>query len=320
MIIPIFIPHEGCPNDCAFCNQRTISGNNSAPDINKTRSIIEEYLENGKKTASQIAFFGGSFTGICSEKQNEYLSLAYEYIKSGMVESLRISTRPDYIDADTVKRLISFGVKNIELGAQSMDEDVLRLSNRGHSSKDVEKAARIILENGAVLGLQMMTGLPGDSFEKCMYTAQRFKELGATESRIYPTVVLRGTKLAQMYENGEYAAQNVEDAVEISAKVYRFFCENDIKVLRIGLPDSEELKENYLAGAYHPSLGEMVISRDIRNRINEKLCGRKEITIRVNPKFVSKVNGNKRCNMDYFASKGVKIIVVEDSTIEEFEL
>ena len=320
MIIPIFIPHEGCPNDCAFCNQRTISGKSTAPSLDDARRIIDEYLEHGTKKADQIAFFGGSFTGISVEKQNEYLSLASEYVKKGMVGSIRLSTRPDYISEDTVKRLVSFGVKNIELGAQSMDEEVLRASNRGHSSCDVEKASEIILKGGAVLGLQMMTGLPYDTMEKCMYTARRFIGLGAKETRIYPTVVLRGTKLAQMYKNGEYTPQGVEEAVEISARVYRLFKENGIKVLRIGLPDSAELKENYIAGAYHPSLGELVMSRDIRNRIEESLCGKKEAQIRVNPKFISKVNGNKRCNIEYFKSKGIKITISEDSLVDEFDI
>ncbi|MBQ8391300.1 MAG: radical SAM protein [Clostridia bacterium] len=320
MIIPIFIPHEGCPNDCAFCNQRTISGKSSAPSLDDARLIIEQYLENGTKKADQIAFFGGSFTGISALKQNEYLSLANEYIKKGLVGSIRLSTRPDYISEDTVKRLISFGVKNIELGAQSMDEEVLRASNRGHSGYDVEKASEIILKCGAILGLQMMTGLPLDNMEKCLYTAQRFCELGAKESRIYPTVVLRGTKLAQMYADGEYTPQSVEEAVAVSARVYRLFKESGITVLRIGLPDSAELRENYIAGAYHPSLGELVMSRDIRNRIEESLCGKKEAEIRVNPKFISKVNGNKRCNIEYFKNKGIKIAILEDSSVDEYAI
>ena len=319
MIIPVFIPHEGCPNDCAFCNQRTISGNNTAPDINQTRILIEKYLEGGKK-ASQIAFFGGSFTGIPTDKQNAYLELAYEYIKKNLADSIRISTRPDYIDSEIVKRLSFYGVKNTELGAQSMADDVLKRSNRGHSKCDVERAAEIINDAKVVLGLQMMTGLPGDSKEKCMYTAHRFKELGAKESRIYPTVVLRGTMLEKMYASGEYIPQSVEEAVEISAHVYRYFTDNDIKVLRIGLPDSIELKENYVAGAYHPSMGELVMSRDLRNRIEEKLDTRKEAVILVNPKFISKANGNKRCNIEYFSSKGIKIVFKEDEKVREFEI
>ena len=318
MIIPVFVPHEGCPNDCAFCNQRTISGKNSAPDINQAQKTIEEHLSSGKK-AAQIAFFGGSFTGIDVKKQNEYLSLAQKYIISGAVESIRLSTRPDYIDGETVKRLVSYGVKNIELGAQSMDEEVLLASGRGHSAHDVEKAAEIISDSNVVLGLQMMTGLPCDTPEKCMYTARRFKELGAKETRIYPTVVLRGTLLAKMYENGEYIPQSVEQAVDISAKLYRYFKDNCIEILRIGLPDSSDLRENYLAGAYHPSLGEMVISRDIRNTI-EMLSAGSQLNIRVNPRFISKVNGNRRCNIEYFRQKGRRLNVISDCTVAEYEI
>lgn len=318
MIIPIFVPHEGCPNDCAFCNQRTISGSSSAPDITHAREIIEQHLSGGGR-ADQIAFFGGSFTGINIEKQNEYLSLAQEYIRRGLVDSIRLSTRPDYIDGETVKRLISYGVKNIELGAQSMDEGVLLAARRGHTAKDVEKAAGIISGSEAVLGLQMMTGLPGDTAEKCLYTARRFKELGAEETRIYPTVVLRGTHLEKLLEKGEYTPQTVEEAVCISAKLYRYFKDNGIEILRIGLPDGNDLRNNYLAGAYHPSLGEMVMSRDIRNRI-EQLAAGKEINLYVNPRFVSKVNGNRRCNIEYFKKKGIMLNVITDSGVEEYEI
>ena len=142
LIIPIFVPHEGCPNDCAFCNQRTISGKNAAPDIKEARKVIEAHLESGDGKAKQIAFFGGSFTGIDIRKQNEYLSLALEYIKKGNAESIRLSTRPDYIDRETVERLLSYGVKNIELGAQSMDDIVLSRSRRGHSSEDITSEIR----------------------------------------------------------------------------------------------------------------------------------------------------------------------------------
>ena len=323
MIIPIFVPHEGCPNDCAFCNQRTISGKAAAPTEEEVHRIIREHLTQNGIVAEQIAFFGGSFTGIEENRRQMYLETAYEYVKQGMVKSIRISTRPDYINDEIIKELLRYEVKNVELGAQSMDNDVLIASKRGHSAEDVEKAAHIINDCGITLGLQMMTGLPLDSYEKCLYTARRFKELGAKETRIYPTVVLKGTHLAKMYESGEYSAQSVEDAVEISAKLYKFFNENRIKILRIGLPDSSELRENYIAGAYHPSLGEMVISRDVRNMIEEYAKGKKSVNLRVNPRFVSKLNGNKRCNILYFKEKGITLNVtvtsdVADIIMEEF--
>ena len=320
MIIPIFIPHEGCPNDCAFCNQRTISGKNAAPSREETIKIIEEHLETMDGKATQIAFFGGSFTGINEEKQNEYLSVAYEYIKKGKTDSIRLSTRPDYINEDIVKRLESYGVRNIELGAQSMDEEVLLLSKRGHTAKAVETASEIILTKGITLGLQMMTGLPGDSEKKSLYTAKRFKELGASETRIYPTVVLKNTILAQMYESGDYVAQSVEEAVSISAKLYRYFTENGIEILRMGLPDSVELKENYIAGAYHPSLGEMIISRDIRNIIENVAKNRGNVIVRVNKRFMSKVVGNKKCNLEYFRDKGMNVAITADDSVRDFKV
>ncbi len=320
MIIPVFIPHEGCPNDCTFCNQRTISGNTAAPTEKETVKTIEEHLETMGENANQIAFFGGSFTGISKEKQNSYLEIAHNYIKSGDVESIRLSTRPDYIDEETVKRLYSYGVANIELGAQSMDEDVLRLSRRGHSAKDVENAAEIINKSGITLGLQMMTGLPGDTEEKCLYTARRFFELGAKEIRIYPTVVLKGTHLANMYENGMYSAQTVEEAVNIGAKLYRYFNEKDIKILRIGLADSVRLKDEFIAGAYHPSMGELVISRDIRNKIEEASVGAEFVEVSVNKSFLSKIIGNKKCNVNYFKEKKIDIRIIEDASVNDFKI
>ncbi|MBR1970427.1 MAG: radical SAM protein [Clostridia bacterium] len=312
MIIPIFVPHKGCPNDCAFCNQRTISGKEKAPTVTEAEKVINEYLKTAKTTKNQIAFFGGSFTGINTFEQNEYLSLANSFIKKGAVESIRISTRPDYIDEDTVKRLISYGVKNIELGAQSMDEEVLLYSKRGHNSNCVEKASEIILKNGAVLGLQMMTGLPKDSYDKCMKTAKKFLELGAKETRIYPTVVLKGTLLEKMYYSGEYIPQSVEEAVETGAGLKEFFDENSISVLRIGLPESETLKENYIAGAYHPALGELVFSRIIRNKIEKNIKNTtKCIEIRANPKLISKIVGNRKCNINYFKEKGIEIQIIK---------
>ncbi len=317
MIIPIFIPHEGCPNDCAFCNQRTISGKSCAPSKEDTVKIIESHFETMGGSADEIAFFGGSFTGIDENKQNDYLSIAKKYIEAGRIKSIRLSTRPDYITKETVDRLIEYGVRNIELGAQSMDENVLKLSKRGHSVYDVEKAAETITESQITLGLQMMTGLPGDTAEKCLFTARRFKELGAKETRIYPTVVLKGTYLAEMYARGEYAEHTVEDAVNICARLYRFFVDSNIKILRMGLPDSSELKENYIAGAYHPSLGEMIISRDIRNRVEKTTSQSKNIQVRAKRSYISKIVGNKRCNVNYFKEKGIVLSVIADETVED---
>ena len=318
MIIPIFVPHEGCPNDCAFCNQRAISSKSFAPSVKEVHSTVEEYLESSGGKAAQIAFFGGSFTGIPVEKQNEYLEAAKKYVENGSVVSIRISTRPDYIDDDTVKRLISYGVKNIELGAQSMDENVLLASKRGHSASDVCRAAEIILKNNAVLGLQMMTGLPESSIEKSIKTAKEFIRLGAKETRIYPTIVLKGTLLEKMYNEGKYTPQSVDDAALECAHLVRLFTENGVTVLRIGLSDSVSLYKNHVAGPYHPSFGELVSSLVIRQNIENEIGENKSITIRANPRFISKIIGNKGCNRAYFENKGIRLSVVSDENIPSF--
>ena len=318
MIIPIFIPHEGCPNDCAFCNQRTISGKESLPSIADAEKIINDHLETMNGFAEQIAFFGGSFTGIDIDLQNQYLSLAKKYIDKKCVGSIRLSTRPDYIDNETVKRLISYGVKNIELGAQSMSDDVLFASNRGHNALQVEKASEIINKNGVVLGLQMMTGLVLDTDEKSMMTAKKFIGLGANETRIYPTIVLKNTLLESFYNDGRYTPQTVEEAVDICAKLYECFEKNGVKVLRIGLPDSVSLKENYVAGPYHPSFGELVISRRIRNEIEKLSQGKKEVSVTANKRYISRIIGNKRSNVAYFKNKGITLVVKEDENTDSY--
>ncbi len=317
MIIPIFIPHEGCKNDCAFCNQRHISGKDKAPSIKDTEEIINEYLSYQNGFAEQIAFFGGSFTGIDISKQNEYLSLAKKYIENGNVKSIRLSTRPDYIDEDTVKRLKDFGVKNIELGAQSMDDEVLLLSNRGHTKRDVCVASEIINKHNVTLGLQMMTGLMGDSKEKCISTAHEFVALGAKETRIYPTIVLKNTMLEKLYHSSKYTPQTVEEAVNTCADLYKYFTRNKVEILRIGLYDSPSLKENYVAGPYHASFGEIVKSRVIRREIEKSLIS-DVVSVRANKKYISKIKGNKCENIAYFKERNITVNVIEDNSIDSF--
>lgn len=318
MIIPIFVPHEGCPNDCAFCNQRTISSQSKAPSESEFHDIVNAHLETLGGKAEQIAFFGGSFTGISVEKQNNYLQAAKKYIDAGKIKSIRLSTRPDYIDEETVRRLIYYGVKNIELGAQSMDEEVLSASKRGHSAADVRRAAEIITKNGAVLGLQMMTGLPESTFDKSMDTALEFIRLGAKETRIYPTIVLRGTLLEKMYNEGLYKPQSLEQAVDECAALTELFNENGIFILRTGLSDSVSLYENHVAGPYHPSFGELVSSRIIRGKIEKQISEKKNVTVYANPKLISKIIGNKGCNRTYFQNMGMNFIVKSDESISEF--
>ncbi len=305
--IPIFIPHAGCKNDCAFCNQKSITGKIEPPTMEETAKIIEENLATLTGSGHTIAFFGGSFTGIGNSLMCEYLSVAEKYVDKKTVTGIRLSTRPDYITAEIMEILGKFSVTNIELGAQSLDGEVLKRANRGHSALDVENAARLINNKGITLGLQMMIGLPGDTYEKSIKTAKRFVELGAKESRIYPTVVLKNTPLEKMLEDGEYIPDSFENIIDTAADCYSIFFENSVKVLRIGLQNSQELKENAVGGFYHEALGEKVYSRVVRR--NAERAGGGEICY--NKRFLSKVTGQKKENMPYFEN----YTLVEDNSL-----
>lgn len=305
--IPIFIPHAGCKNDCAFCNQKSITGKLVPPTMEETAKIIEENLKTLTGSGHTIAFFGGSFTGIGNSLMCEYLSVAQKYVDKKTVTGIRLSTRPDYITEDIMDILGKYSVTNIELGAQSLDEEVLKKANRGHSTLDVENAAGLINDKGITLGLQMMIGLPGDTYEKSTQTAKRFVELGAKESRIYPTVVLKNTLLEKMLESGEYEPDSFENIIDTAADCYSIFFENNVKVLRIGLQSSQELKENAVGGFYHEALGEKVYSRVVRR--NAERAGGGEISY--NSRFLSKVTGQKKENLPCFE----KYTLREDNSI-----
>lgn len=314
MNIPIFVPHEGCGHDCAFCNQRTITGEAVAPTISEARNIIENYISGGSGAGDTIAFFGGSFTGIDMDMQRAYLALAHEYLQRGAVGGIRLSTRPDYIDEERLGLLKEYGVTNIELGAQSMDDGVLRAVNRGHSADDVRRASALILDHSFTLGLQMMTGLPTDTPEKAAATAREFVRLGATETRIYPTLVMEHTELATLLKSGEYVPQSVEEAAELGAELYGIFRRAGVKVLRIGLSDSEGLKQGCLAGPYHPAMGELVRSRYVRNQL-EPLVENGKLNVLAPKRYISRIVGNKRCNINYFREKGIEMTVLPGENV-----
>ncbi len=313
MNIPVFVPHVGCPNDCAFCNQRSITGVLEAPAPEEVGVIADRYLSGGKTGGSTIAFFGGSFTGIEPELQRRYLIQAKKYLDAGKISGIRISTRPDYIDLPELDFLAEYGVTNIELGAQSMDDGVLAAAGRGHDAEAVRRASHMITEHGFVLGLQMMTGLPLDTPEKSLATADEFIALGARETRIYPTLVMENTRLADMYRAGAYLPQTVEEATGLGALLYEKFRKAGVKVLRIGLSDSEELKGGCVAGPYHPAVGELVVSRYVRNQM-ESMVEDNRLDIRAPKKYFSKIIGPRRCNALYFTEKGVELSLSEGET------
>jgi len=294
-------------HDCVFCDQRAISGVKKPADAGDIRRIIE----NGKLKAEttgegpqhlEIAFYGGSFTAIPLKQQTALLEAAQSLICDDPLFSIRISTRPDCIDESTVERLLRHGVRTIELGAQSMCDDVLSASRRGHTSSDVERASEIIKASGISLVLQMMTGLPCDDREKSLYTARRLAALKPDGVRIYPTVVVPGTELYNMWRRGEYREHSLEEAVGLCAEVLAVFEDSNITVIRIGLNPSDELNAaQAVAGAYHPALGELVYSRAFYNKAAALLGGLapgSDITITVAKGNVSKMTGQSRQNID----------------------
>ena len=262
-VIPVFVPHLGCRHECVFCNQRRISGSEKAATAATVKQAIEQSAALPRSGAKrQLAFYGGSFTAIEPERQEELLGAAAEAIGKGEIDAIRLSTRPDAIDETVLARLKRFGVETVELGAQSMDGEVLRLSGRGHTAEDVVRSSEAVKAAGFRLILQMMTGLPGDSAEKDIETAKKLIALRPDGVRIYPTVIVRDTALYDLWRAGEYREHTVEDAVAVCAQLMPLFEEANIPVIRLGLNPTEELSQGAaVAGAYHPALGELVRSR-----------------------------------------------------------
>lgn len=264
LIIPIFVPHAGCPHDCCFCDQKKISGHKEPPSVEEIKKTVDSYLDIIKNySVVQIAFFGGSFTAIPREMQEMFLQAVNPYIREGLVDSVRLSTRPDYIDGETLSMLKSYSVKTIELGAQSMDDDVLIASGRGHTSADTARAAELIRAYGFELGLQTMTGLPGASYESDLYTADRIIDLNPQLVRIYPTVVIRDTFLHKMYEKGTYNPPSLDKTIDLCAELMIKYENKKVKVIRMGLQSSDGISVggDVVAGPYHPAFGQLVKSR-----------------------------------------------------------
>lgn len=275
-VIPIFIPQKACPFRCAYCNQFAIAGQDHILSPEEVDGIIQQHLATIPEGSHiRIAFFGGSFTGMSIEEQNQYLDVAYPYVQNGKVEGIQLSTRPDYITPDILENLQRHGVSLIELGAQSLDDDVLQAAHRGHTVQQVQEASSMIRQHDFELGLQMMIGLPGDTRAKALSTAQLIADFGATCTRIYPTLVVPHTRLANDYAEGRYKPLALEKAVDWCKDLYLFFQERDITVLRMGLHPSEGLLSGsgYLAGPFHVSFKELVMSAIWHDRIMEQLHG-----------------------------------------------
>ena len=282
--IPIFLPEMACPYRCVYCNQFSITGLNDIIKAEDVKAIIDSHLASFKEEQRfvEVAFFGGNFTGLPVQMQNDYLEAVQPYLDKGLIDGIRCSTRPDYISYHRVQEIKRYGMRNIELGAQSTNDEVLKHCRRGHTYNDIAEASQIILSQGITLGLQMMIGLPFDTEEKDFQTAKDIVNLGAKETRIYPCIVVKDTELETMYRNGEYQALTIEEAVKRSATLYSYFTENQVKVLRIGLHTSDELdSEAYVAGPYHKNFAEMVFSNIWKEKLKNIKTESKNIIINV---------------------------------------
>lgn len=317
--ISIFVPHKGCPNQCSFCNQKSIASTSFVPNGEYVEKECATALENFKGDVShaQIAFFGGSFTAIDRNIMVELLEAANSFVGEGKFDSIRISTRPDAIDEDILNVLKKYNVRSIELGAQSMNDNALILNRRGHTAEDVVNASNLIKQFGFELGLQMMVGLFGEEKEEAFLTAEKIAELKPDTVRIYPTIVIKDTYLAELYTLGKYLPLTIDEAADICAKLLDFFESKSINVIRLGLHDSETLKSDMLAGPYHPAFRELCESRRIFKKLKDKFLDMPKGAWRVfvAPSMVSKFVGHKKENITELHNLGYDIRVCDDEKI-----
>ena len=322
--VALFVPDEGCPHRCSFCNQKTISGKTKRLTVEDIDSAVETALESADCNKGEIAFFGGSFTAIDREYMITLLKRAKMYIDKGLFAGIRISTRPDRISREILDILKFYGVTSIELGCQSMSDEVLKLNNRGHSSDDVIKSAKLIKEYGFEFGVQMMTGLYGDSRFTAIKTAEKLIALSPDTARIYPTVVLENTELERLYRVGEYTPQTVDEAADICSELLLMFHNANIRVIRVGLHSGGNVEEGYVAGAYHPAFREICESRiylrKVLDEIKRQNIKEGEITVTVGNSFVSMMSGQKKANTEKLREMGYKLKIKQDSKLKKYEV
>ena len=323
--IALFVVHKGCPHMCSFCNQRSISGslNDVTPDdVHKAAETAIASLTQSEAAGGEIAFFGGSFTMIERSYMISLLEAAYEYVEKGVFKGIRISTRPDGIDGEICRILKKYGVTAVELGAQSLDDRVLELNERGHTAKQVEEACIMLKNYGFETGLQMMTGLYGSTDSDSLETAEKIIALAPDTVRIYPTVVIKGTKLHALAEKGEFIPSGVEEAVDLCAKLIPMFENAGIKVIRVGLHSGGGVEEGFAGGAYHPALRELCEGRIYYNSALGKLekLGKGSYILAVNKREISKMTGQKKQNLLKLKSLGFDCSVEGREDLEKYEI
>jgi histone acetyltransferase (RNA polymerase elongator complex component) len=329
-IIPIFVPHEGCPHECVFCNQNSITGTKSKVDAMYVEKTINEYLKTikSKDAVIEVSFFGGTFTAIKMEKQIELLTVAKKFKDNNKIKFIRLSTRPDYIDDNILLNLKKYSVDIIELGVQSLDEQVLLKSSRGHTSLDVKHASKLIKEYGFTLGLQIMIGLPGDDINKDIDTARGVIALKPDNCRIYPALVIKDTPMEIMYKKGVFVPYSLSEAVNISKIIYIMMIANSVNVIRIGLQPTAEISEgkDLVSGPFHPAFRELVegsIYNDllyyvIMNNVNSNITSNK-VLVKINPKDISKLYSNGKSFFNNI-KKQINTICIEVSQDKSIQL
>ncbi|MBQ7118446.1 MAG: radical SAM protein [Clostridia bacterium] len=322
--VALFVPDEGCPHRCSFCNQKTISGKSRSLTVDDIEKAVVTALSSSDCGDGEIAFFGGSFTAIEREYMLSLLKKGREYVDKGLFKGIRISTRPDCIDAEILTLLKEHRVTSVELGCQSMDDGVLLLNERGHTSADVVNAAKLIKEFGFEFGVQMMTGLYGDTNEKSLETAKKLISLKPDTARIYPTVVLENTRLASLYKTGVYIPQTTDEAAELCAELLLMFHEADIRVIRLGLHSGGNVQEGFVAGAYHPAFREIAESRiylrKIREEIQKDNLAKGKIEITVGSRYVSMASGQKKSNIDELFAHGYTAKIKGNNEYKKYEV
>ncbi|HCL4447366.1 TPA: radical SAM protein [Clostridium botulinum] len=323
-IIPIFVAQEGCPHNCVFCNQHKITGEKDEMiDENYVRETIEAYIKtiDRENSTLEVSFFGGTFTGIPIERQKSLLKVAKEYKDKGQIDYIHMSTRPDYIDREILDNLKEYSADIIELGVQSLDDEVLLKSGRGHSVEEVHRASKLIREYGFTLGHQIMLGLPGDTFKKDIETVAKSLEMEPDIARIYPALVIKDTPMEDMLKKGTYKPYTLDETIDITMLLYSMYEEQDVKVIRIGLQPTEEINENkdVLGGPFHPAFRELVEGKIINEAIFSHVedSSEENLEIYINNKDISKLYCNKKQFFNEFIDKkNVKRFkVIQDETL-----
>ena len=323
--VALFVVHKGCPHTCSFCNQRSISGSSkdiTAADVHEAVKIAVGSLSESEAAGGEIAFFGGSFTMVERDYMLSLLEAAYEYVEKGIFKGIRISTRPDGISEEICDILKKYGVTAVELGAQSLDDRVLSLNERGHTARQVENASCMLKKYGFELGLQMMTGLYGSEDADSIETAEKIISLSPDTVRIYPTVVIKGTRLYDLMKKGEFIPKGVPETAELCARLIPMFENAGIKIIRVGLHSGGGVEEGFAGGAYHPALREICEGRIYYNSALEKLSklGEGSYILNVSPKEISKMTGQKKENLIKLREKGYDCAVKGVEGLSKYEV